>query len=52
MHVNSPIFQGQLIKKFSLITLIVWVLERVERYAKKGKKNVKIFFLFTTNIKV
>ena len=41
MHVHSPIFQGQL--KFRPITLIVWVLRRVEKNAKK------IFFVFVLN---
>ena len=42
MHVHSPIVQGQLIeKKIRSITFIVWVLVRVEKNAKKGKKNVK-----------
>ena len=46
IHVHIPIFQGQLIeKKTRSITFIVWVLGRVEKKAKKGKKNVKnIFF--------
>ena len=46
MHVNSPIFQGQLIEKIRLITFIVWVLGRVEKKGQKiGKINVKnIFF--------
>ena len=51
MHVHSPIFQGQLIeKKIEPITLIVWVLRRVEKITKKGKKNVKIIFCFTNMI--
>ena len=39
-------FIGQLIEKITRsITFIVWVLGRVEKKAKKGKKNVKnIFF--------
>ena len=46
MHVHSPIFQGQLIEKITRsITFIVWVLRRIEKNAKKGKKNCKnIFF--------
>ena len=54
IHVHSPIFQGQLIeKKTRSITFIVWVLGRVEKKAKKGKKKCKkYFFLFKTNNKV
>ena len=45
MHVHSPIFQGQFKKnKIRLITLIVWVLGRVKKMPKKGKKMKKIFF--------
>ena len=45
MHVPiSPMFQGQLIeKKIRTITYVVWVLERVEKNAKKRLKN--IFFV-------
>ena len=32
-------------KKINLITVIVWVLRRVEKMSKKGKKMSKIFFL-------
>ena len=47
MHVHSPIFHGQLKeKKIRPITSIVWVLGRVEKMPKKGKKNEKkIFFV-------
>ena len=58
MHVYSPVFQGQLIEKKSrergvsegggknhyIGLFIVWVQGRVEKNAKKRKKNVKIFF--------
>ena len=46
MHVHSPIFQGQLIKKNRSITSIVWVPEKFEKMPKKGQKNEKknIFF--------
>jgi len=37
MHVYGPIFQGQLIeKKIKSINCIIWVIERVEKNAKKG----------------
>ena len=54
MHVYSPVFQGQLIeKKIRSITLLVWVLGRVEKMPlKKSKKIQKYFYLFKTNIKV
>ena len=52
MHVYSPVFQGQLIeKKISSITFIVWVLGRVEKNAKKGKKKCEKY-LKKTNIEV
>ena len=41
MHVLSPIFQGQLIEKNRSITFVVWVIGRVEKNAKKGKKNAR-----------
>ena len=37
MHDHSPIVQGQHIEKNRPITFIVWVLGKVEKYAKKGK---------------
>ena len=49
MHVHSPIFSrpAHRKKKIKPITLIVWVLERVKKCLKKGKKNEKkYFFLF------
>jgi len=49
MHVQGPICQGQLIeKKIRSITLIVWVLERVEKSAPPIKVEiyVKICFCF------
>ena len=47
MNVHSPIFQGQLKeKKITPITVIVWVLGRVEKNAKKnGQKKKYIFVL-------
>ena len=46
MHVHSPIFKANSLKKIRSITFIVWVLGRVEKNAKKDRKNVKnIFFL-------
>ena len=40
MHVYSPVFQGQLIEKIiRSITFIVWVLGRIEKNARKGKKT-------------
>ena len=46
MHVHSPIFHGQLKEKIRPITILVWVLRRVEKTPKKGSKNEKkIFFV-------
>ena len=47
MNVQSPIFQSQFIeKKVILLTLLVWVLGRVEENAKKmTEKKVKISFV-------
>ena len=39
MHVHSPIFHGQLKEKIRPITILVWVLRRVEKMPKKGSKN-------------
>ena len=45
MHVHSSIFQGQLKeKKIRSITLIVLVLGRVEKSAKKRSKKCKKYF--------
>ena len=53
MHVQSPIFKGQLIeKKFRSITFIVWVLGKVEKNALKKVINFKNIFLFKINIMV
>ena len=50
MHVHSPIFQGQLkVKKIRPITLIVWVLGRVEKNSKKKVKKMKKIFFFVLN---
>ena len=47
MHVHSPIILGQLKKKIGPITIIVWVLGRVEKMPKNGVKNNEknIFFI-------
>ena len=50
MHVHSPIFQGQLIKKNRSITSIVWVPEKFEKMPKKGQKNEKKNIFLKTNI--
>ena len=52
MHVYSPVFQGQLIeKKIRSITFIVCSVQgRVEKNAKKGKKNA--IFLFNLKQKI
>ena len=50
--VQSPIFQGQLIEKNYIENFLVWVLERVEKKTKKGKKMKFLFVLFETNFKV
>ena len=52
MHIHRPFFNGQLKKKFRPITLIVWVLGKVEKMPRKDEKNEKNIFLFQTNIKV
>ena len=49
MHVHSSIFKGQLIKNIKSITFIVWLLGRVEKCQKQGKKNVKNIFCFVEN---
>ena len=41
MHFYSPIFQSQLIEKIRPITLIVWILGRVEKNAKKWSNKLK-----------
>ena len=49
MHVHNPIFQGERIKKIKPITLIVWVLGRVEKNSKKmsvGLVKRKLWALF------
>ena len=51
MHVHRQIFQGHLLKKIRPIILIVWMLGRVEKRLKKGKKK-KMYYLFFTNVKV
>ena len=43
MHVHSPIFHGQLKEKVRPITILVWVLRRVEKMPKKGQKMTCIF---------
>ena len=48
MHVHSPILHGQLKEnKIGQITLIVWVLGRVEKKPKKGSKIEENFFSLT-----
>ena len=51
MHIQSPIFHGQLKEKeIRPITLIVWVLGRVEKkIPNKGSKNEKNIFAFVLN---
>ena len=46
MHVHRQIFQGHLLKKIRPIILIVWMLGRVEKRLKKGKKKKNVLFVF------
>ena len=52
MHIHSPIFQGQLIeKKTILITFIVWVLGRVEKINFQGLLKYIVFISVALVIK-
>ena len=48
----AQFFKASTLKKIRSITLIVWVLGRVEKNAKKGQTNVKKKIFVKKNIKV